>query len=463
MSSFKKPNLRPKRNVGRKDTKVMTEYNGWAAGKHTVALGVCSIPNVKGYFTDAPGNMKIDSPWYLMGLMIIRKILKKHYGVTVESHSQLIDFLVPPVFQTQGTLVSTIPKLVKIVFYRWVEAESVTPAINSAFEVVMPTTADADRTIGTIAMNIGNSIQNWFGRVYAESVAGTGTHDLTNRNRFDLYGYQLEEFISLSGPDSTPALTDASNRVMSSIYRMDKWIVNLKYVTQIRIQNVSIAGSGGQTNADTYSKDSMESNDLVGKIYHFTDPYPVPNARILSVTHPGANVPTGGPTVLNTNMDLFHYDKDHNGIIKNDSITDQVLLRQVPFPTDFKNCSRYSNAYLKAGENKSMVQVFKFNGYLSKLIEGLSSTLVFNGGTGEAATNGDFRQTKFSPFGTHDLFVFEDYNGGHGHATANDPNIGISYQVKRFGSMKFIKEVNTGMQPIRDYTITPVYAVAADS
>ena len=430
---------------GFKETVSHQEYTGLSSGVHTVNLGVCSIPNVK-------NSGQIDSPWPVLGMTILRRILKKHYGTHITSNGQYFDSVVPPVFQTQSNLVEVKPRLIRLKFYSKLTTDSTAAIIAEAFDVNMPETTAAanDRTVGAVAVLIGEGLRKYFAVNYAETTVGSNA--LTNfseRNIKQLYGYSAEEMISLSGPDGTPSLTDGTNRVWSPIYRLDNLIVGMKYITKIRIQNVSGADAGNGL-AD-YSRDALESNPLVGKIYHFSDPYPEVSWKILSVGHS-----TNGPSVSTYQSWLgFSKDSGGDGIVNPDGTS--TFMNHMPTPEMSTNARSYSLVKLMPGETKTHKMVFSFNGYINKLITGLTMSVSFDGRDGFIGFLQ--RHARDRGLGTFDMFCFEDYNGGHNNNL--NPRIAISYQITRTAVCKIVKATQQGMDMIRDY-VTPVITVAAD-
>lgn len=451
-----KPVMKPTlRNGFKKQTAGSQEYNGHSEGVHTIALGVCSIPAVKRAVTAT----NYDSPWFLLSMAILRKILKRHYGVNVTHADQYFDMLVPPVYQTQGLLlVENTPRLVNITFYYKVVTDNGIISYSDAFTQTMPTTlaaADA-RTIGAVAATLATNLRDQFGYNYSQTVAG-GTSKLSETNPRELYGYSICEMISMSGPDGTQSLNDPTNRVQSPVLRLDNMIVNMKFTTKIRIQNISPAqyrGSGVAADATAYDgADALEHNPLVGKLYHFGDPYAQVSPKILRVAHNN-----GAPGITSmTDMSVFGKDTTADGIVRVQGGGDLYALRHIPTPDMFMNCRGYSLVKLMPGEMKTHKQKFVFNGFINKLINGLTYTATYSGATG---WSGAYRDGSSNGFGTFDLFCLEDYNGAHQGGTT-DPTIRISYQVNRFGSCAIVKQVQEGMELMRNYT-TPVLTIGED-
>lgn len=437
------------RNGFKKDTAVSREYNGTSEGVHTVHLGVCSIPSVK-----TPGNE--DSPWFLLGMAILRRILKKHYNVNVLSAYQQLDALIPPLYHTQSGTVKSQSQLVSINFYRkfFIDAQN-NSSIAVLFNIAMPIFTDpaSNKQVWYVATKIGTELQKYFGRVYQESVVGNNaSYNFSDYNGNSLYGYSLEEMKSMGNLD-----TDATTRVMSPIMRLDNTIFSMSYTTKIRIQNISPVqiNAVGSTMTEYDGADGLEQNTLVGKIYHFPDPYPIPSVKIDAVSYSASAAPS---VTIQEDRGILSNDSNGDGIVKPNG-SDISSLRFIPTPDQFLNCKSYSLVKLRPGENKQLKTTFYFRGFINKLINGLVISAGFNATNGAIAWTGRLERNR--GFGTHDLFCFEDYNGGHG-AGGNNPNIRISYQVNRFGACKYIKQVQEGMELIRSYAV-PVTTINADA
>lgn len=430
MSRFPKPVHKPKTR-GDLGTKVSSEriYVGHVEAKNTATVGFAT--------TNRLGPTFIDSPYFMMGMSVLKYIVKRHFDVNVVNFAQLISTIAPNLFHTQSNVIKSTPRWSHLTFYVRKHNDAA-----STLEARVNISIGSTSTITTVAQSIGTFFREF---VSSRAENTQNTNDTNSwKNGYRLYGYSYTLMDSMGATDG-----DATTRNVSPIFPIEDMIVSMSIKHVIKIQNVTQGQSWGTTHTEVnhVGADDLARNPIKGKLFHFSDPIAIvrDNADVIGINTDGyLNV--GQPTNA-LGFKYIGWDNNEDGImfLKGFAGSNDIsYLRQIPRPELWQNCVGVSNIYLNPGEVKTHVQTFKFNGFINKFLEGMAIDIL-NGAS-------YIRNEDNLGFGTMDLFCFEEAQKSDlTDVNAGSVPVNIGYQLNRYVKCNVVKNVKRGSFRIRDF------------
>lgn len=433
---FSRPLKKPRTRGDMKGVSTYRRYVGHSKGKHTVAVGVGSTNRL------AP-TLGIDSPWYLVGLSLVKYILKREFDVDLVTPGSTIYSLVPPVYHTQSNVVKNVPRWFNLSLY-WRKTND----FNSTVVQAEMSSFTNTTTVSDLAKDLGKHFRDYVsGR--GENTSGS-VDNSTWRQGYRFYGYACGIMEAMGGTQ-----TDPTSRSITGVRRCEDMIMSMKIRTVVKIQNTTPSINMNSTGDQVHNSSGSEgliTEPLKGKMFHFSDPVAmvrhaidtqgvVPDYNVL-------NYPLGGVMdSLGSSHHWLGHDNNDDGIITLGQASDDALvLRHIPMPDIWQNCKGYTNVYLNPGEAKTHVMTFKFDGYINKLLEGFAIDQY------DYATQ--IRQQDNLGFGTLDLFFFEEANKSDITDTGQSlTTVNIGYSVERWCRCKVKKNITRGTHIVRDYIV----------
>lgn len=320
----------------------------------------------------------------VIGVALIRKLLKRHYQLEFTHPDQLV---CPP-----GPVgVSRAPAGITF-YYETTAGADVEPTIASGDSFSFHNPAVAGGGLTTL-----RQFADWFsGTVLMGSNYGGSTSTL---DHFRLHGYSFYEV------DYTVQAADPSGAVVyrqTTVFSLRNQYLTCYSAVKMGIQNVTPSDGGSllTTHVDT--------NPIKGKLMKFKDMLPILQQRR------GALGTTSGDNAFKLQIDA-----NGDGIIKPSAslIGD---WRQIPTASMFANCIGEAPIALEPGAIKDYSLIFKYNGTLEKFIKGNRTVNLGATDVAPFQTTGAFGQScmfmleKRMPTGDSDVSINFHYEARQG-------------------------------------------------
>lgn len=294
-----------------------------------------------------------------------RMIMKKHFGVTYSSASDLL-FPGTPVSTTMAAGWNQIFIILKTRQSDGTETLTQQPVFNPGITAL--TTLD-DFVGGLVTIFL------------AAGVGGPGLYsaDFTQFHAYQVvYGYSTQGSATVTGFALSPR------------YVIDQTLIRISVLQIINLQNVTRADTAGATAGGT--RDAIDANPIVGKVFHMQGIYP-------NVENQASNLTSAN----NFATRLFKFIPPHSTGIGVPEFNPVGEWRGVPHPQVFANImSCQSGLRLEPGEIKKDVLRFSYFGTLNDLFRGFS--YLQNSAVGTAEPQPVYASDKL---GTCKLFAFE--------------------------------------------------------
>lgn len=270
-----------------------------------------------------------------IGHALARMIMKKHFGVTYSSASDLL-FPGTPVSATTATDWNQIWFILKTRSSDGTETLTQQPVISGG--ITSLTTLD-DFVGGIVTLLV---------------TAGVGSPALYSADYTQFHAYQI-----VYGSSATGSAT-ATGFSLSPRYVIDQDLIRISVLQIINLQNVTRADNAGATAGGT--RDAIDANPIVGKVFHMQGIYP-------NVENQAGNL----TAATNFALRLMKFVPPHATGIGVPDINPVGEWRGVPHPQVFANIlSCRSGLRLEPGEIKKDVLRFSFFGTLNDLCRGFS-------------------------------------------------------------------------------------------
>lgn len=365
--SFPYPRIRAskdKAKVPKNGSSAMIEGNIDACGGANVAyVGFQSfIRTMSGSAGGAPRAF-LCNPVFHMCVALLRKYLRKHYDVELESVEQTWrDLNIYTVDEAPVTDLETQPKPFDILLWSKATPHNVgSSSVN--YPVIDYYRPGGSSTTGGIAISLNENFMTTAGKlavaILSNKEFGAYPHNATDNTTYEFYGISMREQGYTNG-------TTVDFKDRRAIMRVDNMKISIKTHNTIYIQNQTTS------DANSLSTDVIDTNPIKGRIYAFSDPLPVCR-YVQRQSNPPANV-------VSRQWKLMH-DSNGDGVIypdvdisENAGDYTNMEWAQLPSTDMFLNCKSYTGVALEPGEMKKFQFGFKYYGYINRFLRGLDIT-----------------------------------------------------------------------------------------